>query len=89
MFLGLMWFPQPAIAVKWDESPRAEHYRIWKQVEGTDKEMVAAGNAGDPDFTIEEAPRGARISIAVSAVNNGGESGRSHSVTVIMPSRVA
>jgi hypothetical protein len=63
-----------AAALKWDAAPRAEYYRVWKRVVGVDEELVAVGSPADVDFTIEALPSNAEIEIAVSAVNNGGES---------------
>jgi hypothetical protein len=65
-----------AAALKWNAAPRAEYYRVWKRVVGVDEELVAVGSPADVDFTIEELPSNAEIEIAVSAVNNGGESPR-------------
>jgi hypothetical protein len=63
-----------AAALKWDAAPRAEYYRVWKRVVGADEELVAVGSPADVDFTIEALPGNVEIEIAVSAVNNGGES---------------
>jgi hypothetical protein len=63
-----------AAALKWDAAPRAEYYRVWKRVVGVDEELVPVGSPADVDFTLEELPSNAEIEIAVSAVNNGGES---------------
>ena len=70
------------VAVKWDASARAEHYRVWKKVVGVDENPVAVGSPSDLDFTIEGLPANSTIEITVSAVNNGGESGKSIVVTV-------
>ena len=70
------------VAVKWDASARAEHYRVWKKVVGVDENPVAVGSPLDLDFAIEGLPANSTIEITVSAVNNGGESGKSIVVTV-------
>jgi hypothetical protein len=70
-------------AVKWPPAPRAEHYRAWKRVIGVEKEFEAAGSPVDCDFTLEALPRNSEIEIAVSAVNNGGESSRSAPIIVV------
>ena len=70
------------VAVKWDASARAEHYRVRKKVVGVDENPVAVGSPSDLDFTIEGLPANSTIEITVSAVNNGGESGKSIVVTV-------
>jgi hypothetical protein len=74
-----------AAAVKWTAATRAAHYRVWKRVIGTDEQFVAAGSPADVDFTLESLPSGATIEIAVSAVNDGGESALSEKVTIVTP----
>ena len=74
-----------AVALKWDKSQRAGYYRVWKQVNGVDEEFVAVGSPADLDFTIDELPVNSTIQIAISAVNNGGESALSEVVTVTTP----
>ena len=71
-----------AISLKWATSARAQYYRVWKRVVGVDKEFVAVGSPADLDFTIEALPNNAKIEIAVSAVNNGGETAPSTVITV-------
>jgi hypothetical protein len=71
-----------AAAVKWEAAARADYYRVWVQVNGVDLEPRTVGSPADLDFTIEALPVNATIEIAVSAVNNGGESGRSTVATV-------
>ena len=68
--------------VSWGSAPRAEHYRVWMKVNGVDEELQSVGSSAGVDFTIEGLPANATIEIAVSAVNNGGESGKSAVVTV-------
>jgi hypothetical protein len=71
-----------AVSVKWEAAARAEHYRVWKKVIGVDEEFVHVGSPADLDFTMEALPNNATIAIAVSAVNNGGETALSTVVTV-------
>lgn len=66
-----------ALTVGWQKSARAGYYRIWVKVKDRDMEFVPAGNSSDLTFTIEDLPAGAEVEVAVSAVNNGGESARS------------
>lgn len=70
-------------ALRWNGAPRAEYYRVWKRVVGVDAEFLAAGSPADLDFTLEGLPPGTTIEIAISAVNNGGESARSEKVTLV------
>jgi len=72
-----------AAAVKWEASTRAEHYRVWMKIHGTEGDYVAVGSPADLDFTIENLPTNAAIDIVVTAVNNGGESPVSDVITII------
>jgi len=69
-------------ASKWDASARADHYRIWMKIHGTNDDYVAVGSRAELDFTLENLPAGSTIDIAVSAVNDGGESQLSNAVTI-------
>jgi hypothetical protein len=70
-------------AVKWKASARAEYYRVWKQVVGVDEAPLPVGNSNDLDLIVETLPPNATVKIAVSAVNNGGESALSAAVTMV------
>ncbi len=74
-----------AAAVKWQKSPRAEHYRLWLRVIGVDEIAIPVGSPSDPAFTIEPLPAASQIEVSLSAVNNGGESARSEVVVVTTP----
>jgi len=65
------------LSLKWEKAPRAEYYRIWLKVNGVDQELLPVGSPADPNFTIESVPVQSVVEVAVSAVNNGGESARS------------
>jgi hypothetical protein len=66
-------------AISWDPAARAARYRVWKRVVvvGIDNPWIAVGSTSDEDMTVHELPANARIEIAVSAVNSGGESQKS------------
>lgn len=70
------------LSLKWDKAARAEYYRVWLKVNGVDTELLPVGSPADLDFTIEGLPANAVLEIAVSALNNGGESVRSEVITV-------
>ncbi len=72
-----------AIALKWDAAARAQYYRVFKKVVGVDEEFIAVGSPADLDFTLEGLPTNATVEIQISAVNDGGESQRTASVTVV------
>ena len=72
-----------AASVKWVAAPRAEHYRVWRKVNGVDQDLIAVGSPTDANFTIEGLPANSTILIGISAVNNGGESQVSQLVTIV------
>ncbi|MBA4149063.1 MAG: fibronectin type III domain-containing protein [Verrucomicrobia bacterium] len=71
-----------AISIKWPAVARAEHCRIWIRVIGVDTELRSVGISSDLDFLLEQLPGNSQVEIALSAVNNGGESGKSAVVVV-------
>ena len=72
-----------AAALKWDRSARAKYYRVWKKVVGVDNELIAVGSPADLDFAIEGLPSNSTIQIAISAVNDTGESAKSQITTLV------
>ncbi len=72
-----------AISVKWDKAARAEYYRVWARVVGSQTELTIMGSPGDRDFTLEGLPSNATVEIAISAINNGGESALSTLLVVL------
>ena len=60
--------------VRWPKAPRAKYYRVRKKVVGVDTEMVPIDSPTDPNFMLEGLPPNSTIEVAVSAVNDGGES---------------
>ncbi len=72
-----------AAAMKWGASARAEYYRVWMKIHGSDAEPTPMGSPADLDFTLENLPANSTVDVAVSAVNNGGESALSEFVSVM------
>ena len=71
-----------AAATKWEASARADYYRVWMKLHGTEDEPTAVGSPADLDFTLENLPANSQVDIFVSAVNDGGESALSEAITV-------
>ena len=69
-------------AMKWNAGARADYYRIWQKVHGVDDDYVSVGSAADLDFDVSSLPANSTVELAVSAVNDGGESQLSAAVTV-------
>jgi len=76
---------ETAIEVKWPKVPRAGHYRVWMKVVGRDEDLMALGSPNDPDFMIESVTPGDTVELAVSAVNERGESGKSVVLLLQLP----
>ena len=72
-----------SVKVQCDAAPRAERYRIWKKVVGVDADFVLVETRSESDFVVEDLPPNAAVELAMSAVNSGGESGKSDSVIVV------
>jgi hypothetical protein len=70
------------VVVRWNRPARARSYRIWRKIVGVDADWVLVESRTHLDITMENLPAGAMIEIAVSAMNNGGESAKSTIVTV-------
>jgi fibronectin type 3 domain-containing protein len=68
--------------VKWEPAPRAEHYRVWARVKGSEQEMEVVASRTNHDFTFENLAPGSALEVAITAVNNGGESRKSEVVIV-------
>jgi hypothetical protein len=71
-----------AAATKWGTSSRADYYRVWMKIHGTTTDYVAVGSPADLDFTLENLPLASTIDIAISALNDGGESALSEAITI-------
>jgi len=71
-----------AAATKWGASSRADYYRVWMKIHGTTSDYVAVGSPADLDFPLENLPSASTIDIAISALNDGGESALSEAITI-------
>jgi hypothetical protein len=67
--------------VRWERPPRARYYHVWIKVIGVDEEFRLAGTRRNRDMLFKDLPRNAELEVAVSALNSGGESARSATVT--------
>jgi hypothetical protein len=71
-----------AIAVNWGGAARAERDGVWVKVNGIDTELVLRDTREDLDYVIENLPANTKVEVAVSAVNNGGESAMSEVIAI-------
>lgn len=73
------------VAADWSDAPRADRYRVWKQVVGVDADFVAFGTPTDSDFTLTGLPSGATVKVQITAVNDAGESAASETQQLVVP----
>ncbi|MBA4149956.1 MAG: fibronectin type III domain-containing protein [Verrucomicrobia bacterium] len=73
---------ETSVSFKWPPAARADQYRIWARVVGVDAVLGSVALRGDLDFTLEQLPRNSVVEVALSALNNGGESAKSTILTV-------
>ena len=72
-------------ALNWKKTARAERFRVYKKVVGIDPEIVLVETREELDFLMDGLPPGATIQLAITAVNNGGESQLSETVSIATP----
>jgi hypothetical protein len=75
-------------AVDWDDARRARSYRATVKVAATSVE-VATQLVEDSDADFDDLPAGIPLSIAVTALNDAGESVASDAVTITLPGELA
>ena len=73
------------LVADWSDAPRAERYRVFKQVVGADNEFLLAATVTDSDADLNTFASGARVHVRVSAVNARGESLPSEAVELQVP----
>ena len=71
--------------VDWDNALRANHYRVWILIEGTDSDFRAVQTVSDSDATVSGLPSGSTVKIRVTSVNGAGESGPGPIAEIVIP----
>jgi hypothetical protein len=69
----------------WANAPRADRYRVYKQVVGVDSDFVLAATVTDSEANLNTFTPGARVRVKVTAINEGGESQSSAVVEQTVP----
>jgi len=77
--------PAGSVLVDWADARRAERYRVFKQVVGTDLDFIAAVTVTESDATLSGLPSGATVKVRVTAANDAGESAPSTEVQIVVP----
>lgn len=73
---------ETSVSFKWPHATRADQYRIWARVVGPDSVLESIALRAALDFTMESLPRNSVVELALSALNEGGESAKSEVLTV-------
>ena len=71
--------------VDWDDPLRADRYRVWLLIVGTDTDFNAVDTVYDSDATLSGLTTGSTVQIRVTSVNDAGESGPGPMIEVIVP----
>lgn len=69
----------------WDDALRADSYRVWILIVGTDTEFHPVETVFDSDATLTGLPSGATVKVRVTSKNAAGESSPSPAVEVVVP----
>jgi hypothetical protein len=73
------------LLVDWDDALRADHYRVWILIVGTDAEFHAVDSPYDSDATLGGLTTGTTVKVRVTSVNGAGESVPGPEVQAIVP----
>lgn len=71
--------------VDWADARRAERYRVWLQIVGTDPDFRNAVTRDESDATLTGLPSGATVKVKVTAANDAGEGPASAVVEIKVP----
>jgi hypothetical protein len=70
----------------WDDARRADRYRIFKQIPGTDPQPVeVSGTVTESEYTLVGLPTGAIVQITVCGVNDAGDGPLSEMASIVVP----
>ena len=73
------------LLIDWDDSARAERYRVEIQVVGTDEDFRRVKTVQDSSADVAELPPVARVKLRIVAANEAGESVPSAVVEATVP----
>jgi hypothetical protein len=72
------------VAASWEGAPRADRYRVLKQIVGVDAEPVPVETVYDTEFTFTNLPAGKTLRVLVEAVNDAGTSIPSEAIEIVV-----
>lgn len=73
------------LLVDWDDALRADHYRVWIFIVGTDTAFRAVESPSDSDATLSLLPSGSTVKVRVSSVNSAAESAPGPEAQAVVP----
>lgn len=72
------------LLVDWDDPLRADRYRVWMLIVGTDSDFRAVSTVHDSDATLTGLPSGATVKVRVTSANDAGESQQGPEATAVV-----
>ena len=73
------------LLVDWEDALRADHYRVWIFIVGTDTAFRAVDSPSDSDASLSALPSGSTVRVHVTSVNAAGESAPSPEAQAVVP----
>ncbi|MBI3880156.1 MAG: fibronectin type III domain-containing protein [Verrucomicrobia bacterium] len=73
------------VQASWPRAPRAERYRVFKQIVGVDLDFVFAVTVHDREVVLEGLPSGQTVKIRLVAANDAGEAQPGPSAQIVVP----
>ena len=83
-FTTVLAGPNNSLLVDWDDSLRADRWRVWIKVVGVDTDFRNVVTVTDSDATVPGLTPGATVQVQVTAANDAGESGPGPMVQVVV-----
>lgn len=77
--------PNSTLLVDWDDSLRADRWRVWIKVAGVDNDFRAVVSVTESDATLSGLTAGASVEVRVTSVNDAGESAPGPTVQAVVP----
>lgn len=77
--------PNNTLLVDWDDALRADRWRVWMLIVGTDTEFQVVLTVTESDATLPAPPSGSTVKLRVTSVNDAGESQPGPETEVVIP----
>jgi hypothetical protein len=83
--LVLAGYGPGVVFADWGDTPRAEHFRVEKQIVGVDADFVRAETRDEGDATLTGLPSGKTLRVRIVAVNEAGPGAASAVTEIVVP----